>query len=261
MKYDDIVLETEQKKLLSALVEASRSVPRDKRRKFLFIETSGGSFIKHFGLPGSHSIDAYKGDVEILGTNGLLLLSTNTSGSYIFDVAPEGFKYYEEMKLREGQPLERVQSEVRGYLSIHRFQENYANAYEKWRNAEAALWSTESEDQLSVIGHLCREAMQEFSTVLVNRYNPPNVDTDKAHHIARLKTVFAHHSNKLSSKVLAFLDSLVGYWGALSDLVQRQEHAAQKEGESIVWEDARRIVFQTAIVMYEIDRALSHNEW
>jgi hypothetical protein len=35
MKYDDIVLETEQKKLLSALVEASRSVPRDKRRKFL----------------------------------------------------------------------------------------------------------------------------------------------------------------------------------------------------------------------------------
>jgi hypothetical protein len=39
--------------------------------------------------------------------------------------------------------------------------------------------------------------------------------------------------------------------------VQRQEHGAQKEGRPLVWEDGRRVVFQTAIVMFELDRALS----
>ena len=46
----------------------------------------------------------------------------------------------------------------------------------------------------------------------------------------------------------AFLDALLTYWGTVSDLVQRQEHGAKKEGEPLMWEDARRVVFQTAIV-------------
>ena len=46
------------------------------------------------------------------------------------------------------------------------------------------------------------------------------------------------------------------YWGTVSDLVQRQEHGAQREGKQLVWEDARRVVFQTANVMFEIDRSL-----
>jgi hypothetical protein len=37
---------------------------------------------------------------------------------------------------------------------------------------------------------------------------------------------------------------------------KRQEHGGQKEGRPLTWEDARRVVFQTLIVMYEIDRAL-----
>jgi hypothetical protein len=45
-------------------------------------------------------------------------------------------------------------------------------------------------------------------------------------------------------------------YATVSDLVQRQEHAGQREGEPLVWEDGRRIVFQTAIVMFEIDRSL-----
>jgi hypothetical protein len=39
-------------------------------------------------------------------------------------------------------------------------------------------------------------------------------------------------------------------------LVQRQEHGAQKEVTPLTWEDARRVVFQTCVVMYEINRAL-----
>lgn len=50
------------------------------------------------------------------------------------------------------------------------------------------------------------------------------------------------------------LDALVVYWGTVHDLAARQEHGAAK-AVPLVAEDARRVVFQTAIVMFELDRA------
>jgi hypothetical protein len=55
----------------------------------------------------------------------------------------------------------------------------------------------------------------------------------------------------------AFLQSLLEYWGTVNDLVQRQEHGGQREGDPLTWEDGRRVVFHTLLVMYEIDRAVS----
>jgi hypothetical protein len=54
----------------------------------------------------------------------------------------------------------------------------------------------------------------------------------------------------------ALLAALLAYWGTVSDLVQRQEHGAQKQGEPLTWEDTRTVVFQTAIVMFEIARTV-----
>lgn len=82
----------------------------------------------------------------------------------------------------------------------------------------------------------------------------PNVELDKAKTVSRLRTVLGER--KLSEKLRAFLDALITYWGTVSDLVQRQEHGALREGEPLKWIDARRVVFQTAIVMLEIDAAL-----
>ena len=53
-----------------------------------------------------------------------------------------------------------------------------------------------------------------------------------------------------------WLDALIRYWGTVSDLVQRQVHDATREGASLTVEDSRRVVFQTAMVMYEVDRAV-----
>jgi hypothetical protein len=55
-----------------------------------------------------------------------------------------------------------------------------------------------------------------------------------------------------------FLEALIAYWGTVSDLIQRQEHGSQKEGKELVWEDGRRVVFQTAMVMLEFDKSLSN---
>jgi hypothetical protein len=40
--------------------------------------------------------------------------------------------------------------------------------------------------------------------------------------------------------------------------VQRVTHAAEKQGEPINWNDARRVVTQTLILIYELDNLLSH---
>jgi hypothetical protein len=83
------------------------------------------------------------------------------------------------------------------------------------------------------------------------------MDENVAHIVARLKAVLNYLGSDIPSTLKPFLDSIVSYWGTLSDLVQRQEHAGQKEGQPVTWEDARRIVFHTAIVFLEIDRAIS----
>ena len=55
----------------------------------------------------------------------------------------------------------------------------------------------------------------------------------------------------------AFLDALLAYWGTVIDLVQRQEHGALREGTPLIRRDAKRVVLQCAIVMYELDEAIS----
>ena len=58
-----------------------------------------------------------------------------------------------------------------------------------------------------------------------------------------------------SSTVDRFLDTLVKYWGAVMGLVQRQVHEGEK-GVPLTESDARRTLFQTMLVMHEIDSSL-----
>ena len=97
--------------------------------------------------------------------------------------------------------------------------------------------------------------MQEFASGLITKYNPPN-DTDPAKTKTRIKAVLGHRASTLGSTEKDFLAALLKYWGTVVDLVQRQVHQGQKEGEPLVWEDGRR-AFQTSIVMFEIAKALA----
>jgi hypothetical protein len=74
--------------------------------------------------------------------------------------------------------------------------------------------------------------------------------------VDKLRAVLTEKKPEMSSATHALLDALVPYWGTVSDLAQRQEHGAEKEGEALTAGDARRLVFQTAVVMVEIDMAL-----
>lgn len=250
--FERILLEKEQKDLLVALVEAWRNLPRDKRHKFVHVQTFGGSSI--IGL--DNYPDPYIGDIEALARSGLLNAGLGRKGSLNFDITPAGFRYYGYLKRSIDQPAQRVEETVKAYLEADLFRSRYADAYAKWTQAEEMLWSSDTQNQLTTVGHLCRETMQHFATALVERFQPAEVTDDTSKTIKRISAVMERQSAEVSRTTTGLLKALLGYWAELNNLVQRQEHGAQKEGEALRWEDARRIVFHTAIVMFEIDRVL-----
>jgi hypothetical protein len=254
--FEHIILDPEQIDLLRILVEASRNVAREDRTKFLLMRTLGGDFMMHPGL-GTNERKTYIGDVEALGAAGLINLGHGSSGTLNFDVTPVGFRYYEHEHEKENEPVRTAEQLPLQYIESPGFQAAYPVALTKWREAERLLWSADSAKQLTAIGHHCREAMQAFATDLVQSVKPPTFDSDPTHVVARLRALIQHRRPSLGVATTEFLDALIAYWGTLSDLVQRQEHGAQKEGQPLVWIDARRVVFQTIVVMFEIDATLS----
>lgn len=258
MLLENILLEPEQQELLCKFVEAERGVPKGQRGKFIAIQQikAGTSADFIYNSARGISVSGSVTDAEILAENGLLGLSYGSQGSLLFHVRPEGFQYYREFK-QASQPAEAVEKEVRGHLSSNEFKNSCPAAFKKWSDAEAMLWESDSDTQFTTIGHLCREAIQEFADALVNKHKPPDVDSDKAHTISRVRSILELHASDLGSTEKQFLEQLLCYWRSVSNLVQRQEHGGQRNGASITWEDARRVVFQTCIVMYEVDHSLS----
>ena len=95
-----------------------------------------------------------------------------------------------------------------------------------------------------------------FVTELQTQRDHPST-TDPAKTRDRFSDVVDARRGDLGDRKSDLLDALFDYWKAACDLIQRQEHGGQRQdGEPLTWEDGRRVVFQTAVVMFEIDRTL-----
>ncbi len=255
MMFDEIFLEKEHKELLMRIVEAARRVPREARSAFLLTHTGNPDMLIHPRLPDTR-LAVYPGDLKALAEAGLLRVSHSRGGSPFYDVNPLGFEYYRWLKTQSGEPVREAEAAMRLHLDSEGFRGRHPETYDKWVQAQSLLWGSESQSQLTTVGHLCREAMQLFASDLVAAAGPPGVDTDPSHVVARMRSVLKLQHGNLGKALSSYLDALIRYWGALSDLVQRQEHGAQKEGEPLTWDDARRVVFGTLCTAFEIDEVL-----
>lgn len=254
-----IVLEAEQVRALEILVEASRAQPSNERQPFRGMKdytTSKERLLvpSRTGLPADFP-GFYPGDLEQLASEDLLNLETSPRDTWTFAVTPRGYRYYEWLKQREGQPVARIEQSVRSYVDATGFAQRHPIAWQKWTAAEQHLWAADSVQSGTTVGHLCREAHQEFASSLLARHPVADADADKQKTQKRLRAVLAALP-KRSEKVDAVATALVDYWSAVTDLAQRQEHGGLKEGEALVWEDARRLVFATLFAMTELDRSI-----
>lgn len=251
MPYD---LEPEQIDLLREIAEAARHLPREKR-EFLLLQGGLGSRFDEVIWDGG-SVRALARDVEDIISTGLLQRRSGTvRDGLMFTVRPQAYGFLADVDAKA--PLVRVEEEiVARYIDGERFQAFYPTAYQRWSEAAALLWGPDSESELTTIGHKTREAVQAFATTLIERDQVRKASSDPAHTANRLRAVIHAHRGRLGEARSQVLDALIVYWGEVIDLLQRQEHGGQKEGEPLAWEDGRRAVFQTAVVMYEIDRTL-----
>lgn len=257
-----IRLDPEQEELLAQMVEAQRSLPRKQRRHFILSEMLDSTDLVH---PAPGRIELTKSDMDALEMQGLVYLAAiGGHGSPNYDITPEGYAYYEALRTRRGRPLLEVEEEVtRRFIEGEEFRRYHPGAWTKWTQAADKLWSQGWEKELTNIGHLCRETIQEFASELIARFQPPDAPPDRNRDIARIKALLEQQKGQLptrDSKLLdanaTYLDSLLDYWRAVSGLIQRQEHGLADEEASLTWGDARRVVFQTVLVMYEIDASL-----
>lgn len=252
--FDDMILEEEQIRMLKVLVVASRNQPRDDRRKFHLAQTSGGDFLLHPQVVAEDR-RTYIGDIEALGNEGLLNISYGRSGSLNFDVTPRGFRFYEFLHTRENASSTTLVEEARELLSSEGFRNRHSTAFKKWAAAEDLLWQSDSEENHTLIGHLCREALQLFADDMTGRPS----GSKSASTVSRVRAASAAQYKVPSETTSAWLGALMAYWGTVSDLIQKQEHGAARENETLRCDDSRRVVLYSLLTMIEVDRAISES--
>ena len=246
----------DQDELLALLVEAERRVPKDQRHPFVVHTPAGipGVALIHPGWQGPGSV--FQGDIEVLAHAGLVNFTTVGVGVRAVYVTPAGFAYYEDQQRSHGEPLERIERAPLRFISGEWFHRNYPAAYAKWKEAESLLWAQDTDVNLSAVGHFTREALQEFADTLVRRLSIQNIEPDKARVNNRIRAAIEARRAQLPTSVPPLLDAMLNYWTVVVGLVQRQEHAGQREGEPLTAVDAQRVVLHTAILMHELHHNL-----
>jgi hypothetical protein len=153
-----IYLEDEQLALFEQFLDAWRAVPRDQRTPFLYVRTMGANIVQGNGV----NREVPDGDIEALHAEGLLSFEGDS-----FTISARSVAMYQEWKGSHVEPAPDVENTLQRYLDSDRFRSRYPDAYARWKDASILLWGEDSEQELSTIGHKCREAMQEFATALL----------------------------------------------------------------------------------------------
>ena len=242
-----IRLTDEQLDLLVLLVEETRRISDGQQYEFFVSRSLDGAFI----ITQGERIPAFFPDLEELDRTGVLRLSeTNTGAAFV--VSPDGFAFYEEIKRLRGEPVDRVEAEAR-HLLERDIVDSFDGAAQRWREAEDLLWGTDAEDQLTAVGDKCREALQAFAQALYASHCPDaeQLPMERTHN--KIRAVLSAERSKLGETTEAALNA---YWQAVNDLAERAVHGSQREGRPLLWEDGRRLVFQTLLGMVEIAAAV-----
>jgi hypothetical protein len=250
-----ILLTDPQKEALVFLVEQTRRVAEGRTYEFFAYRALGGDTM----MVDDERHPACFPDLYELDRKGLISLRETQGGAVAFVVSPEGFAFYEEIKRAEGEPVERVEAEARHMLSRD-VMGACPEAAERWREAEELLWRSDAQEQFTAIGHKCREALQSFAQSLYEQHCPDSEELPREKTLNKICAVLERHKASVGKTTARFLDvyweAVNAYWEAVNDLAERAEHGSQREQRPLLWEDARRLVFQTLLVMVELAAAV-----
>jgi len=252
MDLSSIRLTRDQVELLVTLVDAFRRAP--KKEPFWLLRHGQGDDLIHPGL--QDDFEVYFGDLEALRDAGILRLSRIRQSSRQYDISPLGFDYYDHVLSERGEDISSIEVLTAEYIQASQFRGRHPEASRKWAMATDAVRTHESTRQVTTVGHLCREAMQAFAEDLAVEAGLASDLPKREQTLNRIEAVLKGVKKSIGRTHADSLTALMGLWKAANDVVQRQEHGAAREGESVTWMDARRCVFLTAVGMHELDTAV-----
>jgi hypothetical protein len=108
----------------------------------------------------------------------------------------------------------RFEATIVEYVNAEAFRRRYRVAYQKWVDAHQML-ETAPERLAPSIGHLCREAIIEFSDQLAREYDVGSFEAMKTK--AKLRAILEAHGD-LSRTIRRSLEALLDYWETVVDL-------------------------------------------
>lgn len=161
--------------------------------------------------------------------------------------------------------FERIEEYLRSYLEDERFRSTHPLACGRWIVAWELLWCADSRAKVIAVGQRAREAIQAFGVSLLEACTPlamdarwPELLTERARRTGPLEAVIGvteAYGEELGHERSELLGGLLEHWRALSEELGGHEDGSRPE--RLRWEDGRRLVLFTALVMVEVDRSFS----
>jgi hypothetical protein len=161
----------------------------------------------------------------------------------------------------------RIEDYLRRYLEHERFMSVHPLACGRWIVAWEMLWCADSRAKVIAVGRRAGDAMRAFSFSMHERCMPlamdshwPDVLADASQRpepLDSLASITDAYGEQLGAGRSQLLQELFEPWRALGEKLQRHEQGSQPPDERLRWEDGRRLVLFTALVMVEFDRSFA----
>jgi len=137
---------------------------------------------------------------------------------------------------------------------VNAIPDNYQDARRLLTEARSLLHTAKDQHEFTTIGHKCREALQSFASTLYKSALPSEAQEDLPANkvLMRLRAVARWKRTELGTTTSELLDALVACHEAVWNLVQKAEHGSEKPQHPLEWDDARRAVLYSSLLVAEL---------
>jgi hypothetical protein len=163
--------------------------------------------------------------------------------------------------------FQRVDDYLRAYLEDERFRSAHPLAYGRWLVAWEMLWCADTRAKVIAVAQRTPAALEAFASSLLERCTPLALDSHWPDLLADgsrgpdpldgLTSVADAYREELGEERTELLAGLLEHWQALLLSLRRHGGVSRPPAERLHWEDGRRLVLFTALVMVEFDRSFA----